>query len=74
MTKTCTVSNQNCEQPAGWGGAYGFAENIGPFDDIPSCYRCGESVCETCGRQWLAFWFCPGCWTEQGDELLEVVG
>lgn len=73
MKDFCAVANQNCKQPAGWDGAFGFVENIGPLVDIPACYKCGEAICTNCGKPWLVFWFCPECFVRQGRELQAMV-
>ena len=73
MKDFCAIANQNCKQPAGGARGYDVLENIGPLIDILACYRCGESVCTSCGKPWLRFWFCPECFVAQGKELQAVV-
>lgn len=45
---TCSVANQDCESPAGWGSSFGYgANNYGPSIKT-TCFICGEPVCKTC--------------------------
>ena len=73
MKDFCTIANPDCEQPAEWVGSHDVLENTGPLVNIPTCYRCGEPVCTSCGKPWLVFWFHPVCFVAQGEELVAVV-
>ena len=55
FNKSCCVSGQNCNAPAGYGGRYG-AIYICNYEEGNernkgarlTCFACGESVCENC--------------------------
>jgi len=59
----CSVANQGCDAPAGWGGSGGLRHN----DEASAehwCQSCGDPVCESCsgpapgeadGVRWCAY-------------------
>jgi len=49
VKEPCSVAEMECENPAGWGSAGGYATNR-RLIKIPRCEECGEPVCEKCSQ------------------------
>ena len=69
----CKISGDNCEQPAGWGGSYGYSVNRN-LKPLETCFRCGEPVCDACSvvvakyERWENVRLCDDCLREAQED------
>ena len=60
----CSVANDNCVNPAGYGTYGGYSEE--PRRTRVRCAYCGEAVCRNCHTKVDGAWYCTTHF-EEGD-------
>lgn len=57
----CSVSDDGCANPAGYGNSSGYAHNPDGPRTSARCGSCGEAVCANCRTGKRGRWRCANC-------------